>query len=69
MNVNADENISFVEECRMQGNKNIEIHKLPGLNHLFQTATTGSEYEYTRIEETMSPSALEIMTEWIEKNK
>ena len=67
--VYADENISFVEECRMQGNKNIEIHKLPGLNHLFQTATTGSEYEYIRIEETMSASALEIMVEWIGKIK
>lgn len=65
--VYADENILFVEECRINGNKNIEIHKLPGLNHLFQTATTGSEYEYIRIEETMSPSALEIMAEWVEK--
>jgi hypothetical protein len=66
--LNADENIPFVEASfKKGGNKNIEIRKLPGLNHLFQTATTGSEYEYFRIEETISPRVLEIMTNWIRR--
>ena len=39
--------------------------KLAGLNHLFQTAKTGSEYEYIRIEETISPQALRIISDWI----
>jgi hypothetical protein len=41
------------------------VIKLPGLNHLFQTAKTGSEYEYIRIEETVSPRALHAITDWI----
>jgi hypothetical protein len=28
------------------GNKHFEIDELPGLNHLFQTAKTGSPVEY-----------------------
>ncbi len=49
------------------GNQHVEIDELPGLNHLFQTATTGSPTEYARIEETMSPVALEKMASWIVK--
>jgi pimeloyl-ACP methyl ester carboxylesterase len=49
------------------GNQHVEIDELPGLNHLFQTATTGSPTEYARIEETMSPVALEKMASWIAK--
>lgn len=41
------------------------IQTLPGLNHLFQTATTGSPTEYARIEETFAPAALEAIAEWI----
>ena len=47
------------------GNKHFEIDELPGLNHLFQTAKTGSPTEYAQIEETMSPVALEKMSSWI----
>lgn len=47
------------------GNKNFEVVELPGLNHLFQTAKTGSPAEYGAIEETMSPVALEKMSGWI----
>jgi fermentation-respiration switch protein FrsA (DUF1100 family) len=49
------------------GNKHFKIEELPGLNHLFQTAKTGSPAEYAQIEETMSPVALEKMTNWILK--
>ncbi len=49
------------------GNQHVEIDELPGLNHLFQTATTGSPMEYSRIEETMSPVALDKMASWILK--
>jgi hypothetical protein len=49
------------------GNKHFEVDELPGLNHLFQTAKTGSPAEYTQIEETMSPVALEKMASWIVK--
>lgn len=49
------------------GNKHAEVDELPGLNHLFQTAKTGSPAEYAQIEETMSPVALEKMASWILK--
>jgi len=47
------------------GNKNFEIDELPGLNHLFQTAKTGGIGEYSEIEETMSPVAMEKVASWI----
>jgi hypothetical protein len=46
-------------------NKRAEIDELPGLNHLFQTAKTGSPTEYAQIEETIAPVALEKMETWI----
>jgi uncharacterized protein len=49
------------------GNKNYEVDELPGLNHLFQTAATGSVSEYAEIEETMSPVAMEKMASWVLK--
>ncbi|MDO5978043.1 alpha/beta hydrolase family protein [Flavivirga spongiicola] len=47
------------------GNKDITIKELDGLNHLFQTAETGSMQEYSEIEETFSPTALKIIKDWI----
>ncbi|HET7871013.1 MAG TPA: prolyl oligopeptidase family serine peptidase, partial [Terriglobales bacterium] len=49
------------------GNKHFEVVELPGLNHLFQTAKTGSPNEYAQIEETMSPVALEKIATWLAK--
>lgn len=49
------------------GDKHFEIVELPGLNHLFQTAKTGSPSEYAQIEETIAPVALETMANWILK--
>ncbi|MGC1647509.1 MAG: alpha/beta fold hydrolase, partial [Candidatus Sulfotelmatobacter sp.] len=48
-------------------NQHAEVDELPGLNHLFQTAKTGSPTEYSTIEETMSPIALDKMATWILK--
>lgn len=47
------------------GNTQVETQMLPGLNHLFQTATTGSPLEYAQIEETFSPDALARISTWI----
>ncbi len=49
-------------------NKHFTIEELPGLNHLFQTAKTGSPSEYHSIEETFSPTALKLIADWILKN-
>jgi hypothetical protein len=46
----------------------VTVKELPGLNHLFQTCTTGSPNEYATIEETISPQALGLMTNWIREH-
>jgi len=47
------------------GNADVTSIVLPGLNHLFQTADTGATTEYAAIEETISPVALDQISEWI----
>lgn len=47
-------------------NPDVQTIELPGLNHLFQTATTGAPSEYGDIEETIAPVALDTITTWIE---
>jgi pimeloyl-ACP methyl ester carboxylesterase len=47
------------------GNHDVTTKELPGLNHLFQTASTGSPAEYGTIEETFAPAALQLITDWI----
>ncbi len=66
LQVPPKENLSAIEEAlKVGGNQNYTIKELPGLNHLFQTAQTGVPSEYARIEETISPVVLKIISEWI----
>ncbi len=68
LQVPPKENLSAIERAlKKSGNKNFETKMLPGLNHLFQTAKTGAVSEYSQIEETISPLALETMLDWIKK--
>jgi pimeloyl-ACP methyl ester carboxylesterase len=60
--VNLEEIESALE---VAGNTDITVQELDGLNHLFQTAETGSPTEYATIEETFSPTALRLITDWI----
>jgi fermentation-respiration switch protein FrsA (DUF1100 family) len=60
------ENLRAIEEAlKAGGNKDYTVKELPGLNHLFQTSATGSPMEYSKIEETISPTALTIIGDWI----
>jgi dienelactone hydrolase len=43
----------------------VTIAELPGLNHLFQDAKTGSPNEYGEIEETIAPQALKAIGDWV----
>lgn len=66
LQVPAKENLSAIKEyVSSNGNKNVTIIELGGLNHLFQTAGTGSPTEYAEISETFSADALLIMTDWL----
>jgi hypothetical protein len=47
------------------GNTDHQIVEMPGLNHLFQSCVTGSAAEYGKIDETLNPAALSVMSTWI----
>ncbi len=64
--VPAKEDLAGIKKALQDGgNKNFEVKELPGLNHLFQTAKTGLPSEYSSIEETISPVALQTIGDWI----
>ena len=68
LQVPAKQNLPAIRKALEEGgNENFEIDELPRLNHLFQTAKTGSPSEYSTIEETMSPAAMEKISKWIHK--
>lgn len=64
--VPAEENIKAIEQALKEaGNDNVQVEILPGLNHLFQPARTGTPDEYSRIETTFDPAAIERIVQWI----
>ncbi len=66
LQVPPKENLKGIEDAlKAGGNEHYTIKELPGMNHLFQTAQTGSPAEYGTIEETMSPVAMNVIGEWI----
>ena len=66
MQVDPGRNLPAIESALSEaGNEDFRTVEMPGLNHLFQTAETGSPSEYALIEETMSPDALEMVSGWI----
>lgn len=66
LQVPPEENLQAIEEAlKAGGNEDYTVKELSGLNHLFQTAQTGSPSEYAKIEETISPAALELIGGWI----
>ena len=63
------ENLAAIKAAlKAGGNKDFVVKEQPGLNHLLQTANTGGVSEYAKIEETISPSALKVMGDWILKH-
>jgi fermentation-respiration switch protein FrsA (DUF1100 family) len=75
--VNGDKDIQVISKQNLPGiaaalkkshNKNYEIKEMPGLNHLFQACNKCTLVEYGELEETISPAALEAISNWLEKN-
>jgi len=62
--VPAKENLAAAREA-LKNNSKATVMELPGMNHLLQDAKTGAPSEYNDIEETMSPTALKIITDWL----
>ncbi len=66
LQVEPNGNLAAIESALAAGgNPEYKVLELPGLNHLFQSCETGSPNEYATIEETISPSALEVIGDWI----
>ena len=66
LQVPPSENLEAIEKHLEEGgNTEVETRMLPGLNHLFQKSDTGSPAEYGSLEETFSPAALEVISNWI----
>ena len=66
LQVVATQNLPAVAAALAQaGNRDVTVHSLPGLNHLFQHATTGTMTEYGGIDETIAPEVLATISEWI----
>lgn len=64
--VDAAQNLPAIRAA-LEGARNpdVDIHRLPGLNHLFQTAATGLPNEYGVIEETIAPPVLDLIRDWV----
>ena len=59
-------NMPMVQKAMAEaGNSQADVRQLPGLNHFFQHAYTGSPTEYAAIEETFSPDALKMIGDWV----
>lgn len=67
LQVDADQNLPAIEAAlKKGGNKHYSIKRLSNHNHLFQTSTSGNPTEYAQITETVSPTALKAMTDWLQ---
>jgi uncharacterized protein len=64
--VPAKENLAAAREA-LRNNSNATVIELRGMNHLLQDAKTGAPNEYNDIEETMSPAAIKIITDWLSR--
>jgi uncharacterized protein len=62
--VDAEQNTRAIQKA-LAHNRKAEVKRLPGLNHLFQHATTGGVDEYAKIKETIAPEVLDTITAWI----
>ena len=66
LQVAPGQNLPEIEKALKAGeNKDFKTIELSGLNHLFQKCKTGSVAEYGQIEETISPTVLELISSWI----
>ena len=64
LQVPTAQNLPALRES-LKNDPDVTVLELPGLNHLFQHAKTGSPAEYATIEETFAPEALKIVGEWV----
>lgn len=61
------ENLKEIERALTGRSPQSVVRQLPDLNHNLQTARTGKASEYFLIDETIAPTALELMSAWMKK--
>jgi pimeloyl-ACP methyl ester carboxylesterase len=64
LQVEPKENLTAIRAA-LKDDADVTVTELPGLNHLFQDATTGSPNEYGAIAETLAPIALKTIGDWV----
>lgn len=65
----ASSNLAGIQQAlEKHGQAKFTVSEIPQLNHLFQTCNKCTLQEYAELEETFSPLALSIISDWIEKN-
>lgn len=57
--------VPIAQALARAGNTDFVIREMPGLNHLFQHAVTGSESEYAGSKEAISPQVVAMVGGWI----
>lgn len=68
LQVPPKENLDAIKSALEKGrNPDITTMELPGLNHLFQESETGAPSEYGEIEQTFSPDAMKVVSDWIKE--
>jgi uncharacterized protein len=66
LQVPATENLPAIKTALEKAhNDKFKIVELPDLNHLFQECEKGTPSEYSKIEQTFSPKALDEILNWI----
>jgi pimeloyl-ACP methyl ester carboxylesterase len=68
MQVPAQQNLPALAAALAE-NPDVTLVALPGLNHLFQKCNSCLVTEYSALEETISPRALEVLGEWLARHK
>lgn len=64
----AKNNLAGIEAAlRKSRVKQYTVRELPGMNHLFQSCKKCTVQEYAELEETISPTVLKLVADWLEK--
>lgn len=64
LQVPSKENLPLMK-ASLRDNAHATLRDLQGVNHMFQTAITGSPAEYGELEETFAPAALKEIADWV----
>lgn len=66
LQVEAGANLQLIQDALAKGgNQKVTVRSFEGLNHLFQRCNTCRVEEYSSLDQTIDPAALEFITKWV----